>query len=90
MKSWPKAFGQQVWQLCRFPSLSVSKTEGLLSSDRAKPGCFARIFHTEDEAVPTVNGLPLVSRGLEGRSVEPGIKMSSLNRSDKCAQYLMV
>ena len=51
--------------------------EGLLSSDRAKSGCFARIFHAEDKAVPTVNHLPLISCRLESRTVEPGVKVSS-------------
>ena len=50
--------------------------DSLLSSDRAKSGCFALIFHAEDEAVPPVNGLSLVSRGFESRNVEPGRKVS--------------
>ena len=50
--------------------------DGLLSSDRAKPGSYVGVLHAKNKAVPTVDGFPLVSRRLKSRAVEPEREVS--------------
>jgi hypothetical protein len=70
-------------QLRHRSGLRLRNSEDLLSSDWAESGCLARVFNAAYEAVPTVDDLPLISRGLEGRTVESGRKVSL----SKCSSY---